>query len=156
MSTFDTVLGRLSEEGPDAAPSGPASWSGIRGFNSSFVGVGSGPQAWRSSEPFAAAYADHAGEALELPHASGTVVPPPTPQFDAARFKRLSAEEIATDIDVLASDTAADLQRKRRAFARLNHPDRTPAEWRDAATTRMKIANQLIDEALRQAACRQA
>ncbi|MBU4527258.1 MAG: hypothetical protein KUA43_19025 [Hoeflea sp.] len=128
----------------------------MRGFNSSFVGAGANPQTWRSSEPFAAAYADYASEAVELPQTSEAAAPPPKPHFDATPFKRLSAEEIATDIDVLASDTPSDLQRKRRSFARLNHPDRTPSEWRDAATTRMKIANQLIDEALRKAVAKQA
>ncbi|MCZ4290189.1 hypothetical protein [Hoeflea alexandrii] len=61
---------------------------------------------------------------------------------------------MAKDINLLASDTPAELQSKRRRFARLNHPDRTPAEWREAATTRMKIANHLVDEALRAVAAR--
>jgi hypothetical protein len=53
-----------------------------------------------------------------------------------------------------ASDTPANLQAKRRAFARANHPDLVPSVWRDEATTRMKIANLLIDEALKQAMLR--
>ncbi len=75
--------------------------------------------------------------------------PPPKPVFDASLFKRLSAEDVAKDIQLKASDTAAELQLKRRNFARLNRPDRVPEEWRDAATTRMKIANRQIDDALR-------
>lgn len=64
-------------------------------------------------------------------------------------FKRLSPEEVAEDINLLASDTSVELKAKRRRFARLNHPDRTPMEWRQAATIRMKIANHMVDEALR-------
>ncbi|MBV6651049.1 MAG: hypothetical protein KI789_15095 [Hoeflea sp.] len=49
----------------------------------------------------------------------------------------------------MATDTPAELKSKRRRFARFNHPDRTPMEWREAATIRMKIANHMVDEALR-------
>jgi len=147
LSTFDTVFDRLSEEGADMAPSPRAAWSGIRGFTSGFAGAASSPQAQRSAEPFAAAYSEFALEA---------VAPQPQPKFDTTPFTRLSAAEIARDLGLLASDPPAELQRKRRTFASLNHPDRTPEEWREAATTRMKIANQLIDEALRKAVCRQA
>lgn len=147
LSTFDTVFDRLSEEGADLAPSPRAAWSSIRGFSSGFAGAASGPRAQSGAEPFAAAYCEFAMEA---------VAPPPEPPLDTSPFTRLSPAEIARDLGLLASDPPADLQRKRRAFASLNHPDRTPEEWREAATTRMKIANQLIDEALKKAACRQA
>ncbi|MDH4440845.1 MAG: hypothetical protein QE284_10725 [Rhizobium sp.] len=61
---------------------------------------------------------------------------------------RLSIEEIATDLAITAKDDRETLQERRRAFARLNHPDRIHADFRDQATTRMKIANILVDEAL--------
>ena len=147
LSTFDTVYDRLSEEGADMAPSPRAAWSGIRGFNSGYAGTASVAQGQPSAEPFAAAYREFAMEA---------VAPPPEPEFDTTPFTRLSAAEIARDLGLLATDPPAALQRKRRHFASLNHPDRTPEEWREAATTRMKIANQLIDEALRKAAGPQA
>lgn len=140
---FDAVLDRVSRDRADAPQPGARSWTAIRGLNSSFVGPAVAPQAWRSGEGLDQAYFDHDSE---------PVAPPPKPVFDATHLKRQSAEEIARDLGLLPSDTAAQLQRKRRGFARLNHPDRTPEDWRDAATTRMKIANQLIDEALRKAA----
>ena len=71
-----------------------------------------------------------------------------------AHFKRLHRDEVARDLDLDPTDSPAQLHRKRRSFARLNHPDRAPEDWREAATTRMTIANQLIDEALKQAAAR--
>ena len=75
--------------------------------------------------------------------------PRPEPAIDISHFKRLSPEDVAKDINLLATDTPAELKSKRRRFARLNHPDRTPMEWREAATIRMKIANHMVDEALR-------
>ena len=140
---FDAVLDRVSREGAEAPEPGARSWAGIRGFNSSFLGTPSRPLDGRSGERLDQAYFDYESE---------PVAPPPKPVFDATHLKRLSAAEIASDLGLRPSDTPAQLQRKRRGFARLNHPDRTPEDWRDAATTRMKIANQLIDDALRKAA----
>ncbi|RKE83984.1 hypothetical protein [Rhizobium sp. AG855] len=61
---------------------------------------------------------------------------------------RLSIEDIAADLKITPSDDRDTLQERRRAFARLNHPDRIHPDFRDQATTRMKIANLLVDEAL--------
>lgn len=61
---------------------------------------------------------------------------------------RLSIEEIAADLAITPADDRETLQERRRAFARLNHPDRIHPDFRDQATTRMKIANLLVDEAL--------
>lgn len=140
LSTFEAVLDRLGKERADAPMSSSATWTRIRGLNASFVGAGTGQVSWQTSdEPDIAASTYH----------DDVFAPPPKPAFDASRFKRLSAEDVAKDIQLKASDTAAELQLKRRNFARLNHPDRVPEEWRDAATTRMKIANRQIDDALR-------
>lgn len=140
LSLFDTVLSRLSQERADAAVQRSAPWSGLRGFNASFVGAGSGPERGQDGEPL-----DSAASA----YTSDMFAPPPKPAPEVSMFKRLSREEIARDINLLASDTPAELHLKRRSFARINHPDRAPEDWRDAATTRMKIANLLIDEALK-------
>lgn len=142
LSVFDAVLDRLSRDEADAPEPGLRSWRGVRGLNSSFVGTHSGPECWRSEEQPEAAYSVYSA------FDNDTVAPPPEPQIDMSMFNRLCPEDIARDIDLLPSDTSADLQHKRRTFARMNHPDRIPSEWRDAATTRMKIANQLFDEAL--------
>jgi hypothetical protein len=47
--------------------------------------------------------------------------------------------------------TRAELERLRRLFARVNHPDRVPSGERDAANHRMALFNRLIDERLRHA-----
>ena len=140
LSMFEAVLDRLGKDGADAPLPSSAAWPRIRGLNASFVGPGSVPGSWQDSEQLHAAYSAYSND---------VVVPPPEPAIDVSIFKRLGPEDIAQDINVLASDTRAELQLKRRDFARLNHPDRAPEDWREAATTRMKIANRLIDEALR-------
>ncbi len=43
----------------------------------------------------------------------------------------------------------ADIRERRRAFARENHPDRVPEEFREQATIRMTTANRLVEAALR-------
>lgn len=70
--------------------------------------------------------------------------PPPPPVW----LSRLSAEEVKQDLGIQPSDDRDRLQERRRSFARDNHPDRVPGDYRDAATLRMKIANGLIDEAI--------
>lgn len=61
---------------------------------------------------------------------------------------RLSEDEVAEDLAIASDDSEALLADKRRNFARSNHPDRVAPEWRNHATTRMKIANRLIDAAI--------
>lgn len=134
----------------------------MRGWNSSFVCAGFRTQPWPSREQRGAAHSavpiDASAPAPRPEPAvrkdAPTPPPKPRPAIDTSLFKRLSPEDVAKDINLLATDTPAQLQSKRRRFARLNHPDRTPAEWREAATTRMKIANHMVDEALRAVAAR--
>jgi hypothetical protein len=166
-SLFDTVLERVGRERlpgsePAAAPrlslrslgglfSAPASG------NSAFGGGGNDPDAG-AQDYFNETYFAflHDQEALRLDadpeppavEASAKVEPEPHPSM----FQRLSAEEIRADLNLERSDTPAAIRAKRRAFARLNHPDRVPDQWRQAATVRMKTANRLADDALRTAA----
>ena len=123
------------------------SWSAVRGLNSGFVGVVSGLERGRCGEQLDAAYSAYGIDAR---------APRPKPDIETSNFKRLSPEEIAKDINLLSSDTPGELHLKRRYFARLNHPDRTVGEWREAATTRMMIANHLVDEALKKAALKRS
>ena len=53
------------------------------------------------------------------------------------------------ELAIHETDTAATLAEKRRAFARLNHPDGVKPEFRHNATLRMTAANLLIDQAIR-------
>lgn len=162
LSSFEAVLDRVSNEREDISTQRSTSWTALRGWNSSFVAAGLGAAPWPSREQRGAAHsAVHIDASTPAPRPKSDVqkdapTPPakPKPSIDTSLFKRLSPEEVAKDINLLASDTPAELQSKRRRFARLNHPDRTPMEWREAATIRMKIANHMVDEALRAVAAR--
>lgn len=57
-------------------------------------------------------------------------------------------EAIARELGLTPTLGAKDLERIRREFALANHPDRAAPAARDLATTRMTIANTLIDQAL--------
>lgn len=78
--------------------------------------------------------------------------PPPPSDHERLRYlARISHDEIAEDLALEPADTLATLTEKRRLFARKNHPDSVPEDFRAAANTRMKIANRLIDDAIRRA-----
>lgn len=156
LGSFDAVLDRVSNEHADTTAHGSGPWTAMRGWNSSFVAASLRAQPWPSREQRVAAPSVDDNDASTLtptptltPIPTLTPAPRPKPAIDTSHFKRLSTEDVAKDINLLASDTLAELQSKRRSFARLNHPDRAPMELRQEATTRMKIANHLVDEALR-------
>lgn len=59
-------------------------------------------------------------------------------------------ETVARELGLGADLSTGELERRRRAFALRNHPDRvTPQHW-EVATRRMTLANMLIDLALRE------
>tara|TARA_R110002020_G_scaffold27559_13_gene88973 strand:+ start:3771 stop:4235 length:465 start_codon:yes stop_codon:yes gene_type:complete len=148
LSTFEAVLDGVSRDSAEAPPPGRRSWTGVRRFTAAFVGADTAPAPGDSGERLDADYYAYDAEPVAAPAA------PPERKPDMAHFKRLHRDEVARDLDLDPTDSPAQLHRKRRSFARLNHPDRAPEDWREAATTRMTIANQLIDEALKQAAAR--
>jgi hypothetical protein len=150
LDSFDAVLDRVSTERAESAAHGSGPWTTMRGWNSSFVATSLKSQPWPSRQQRVVAdTVVHTDVPTPAPRPVPKPEPRPEPAIDTSLFKRLSPEEVAKDINLLASDTPAELQSKRRSFARLNHPDRAPLEWRQAATTRMKIANHMVDEALR-------
>lgn len=57
-------------------------------------------------------------------------------------------DQVASELVLKSELTRADLRRLRRAYARVNHPDRVASLDREEATQRMMIANALIDRAL--------
>ena len=130
-SLFQSVLDRLDEDQPEPVDSAPESIA-VRGLKASFA-VDTGPAA--------AAGAGHAG-AFEAFGADPVADLPP------AWLDRLDPEEIAADLGLDPADGAEEIQAKRRAFARLNHPDRVAAIHAIAATLRMMTANRLCDDAL--------
>jgi hypothetical protein len=62
---------------------------------------------------------------------------PPLPPSDA--------ETIACELGLSPELSTKDLERRRRAFALSNHPDRVTPSRRALATHRMTLANMLID-----------
>jgi hypothetical protein len=75
-------------------------------------------------------------------------VPEPEPVMPE-HLSRTAPAEIAAELSISAADTIQSLGEKRRAFAKMNHPDRVAIQFRDNATRRMTLANLLIDEAVR-------
>ncbi|MET3855684.1 hypothetical protein [Rhizobium sp. OAE497] len=77
-------------------------------------------------------------------------VPEPEPEpVMPEHLSRTAPADIAAELAISAADTVQSLGEKRRAFAKLNHPDRVAPQFRDNATRRMTLANLLIDEAVR-------
>lgn len=137
-SLFQSVVERLAEEAEEAGDPPPDPAYRISGLSSGFVAESveaAPPQAFRL-DAYLALMPDPEPENTEAP-----VVP--------VHLTRLTIAEITEDLGLRADDDRDVLADKRRAFARLNHPDRQQAVFRDQATTRMKIANLLVDEAIR-------
>ncbi|OJF94376.1 hypothetical protein [Pararhizobium antarcticum] len=145
MSVFQSVLERLKAEEENSEAEDPAENEpvrGVRGLGQGFVSTldqkGLNDQALVHR-----AYFDNAGEDMLAP--PQPIAEPVMPDHLA----RTRPQEIAADLAFTDDETPASLTAKRRAFATRNHPDRHPVLFRQNATTRMKIANMLIDEALR-------
>jgi hypothetical protein len=140
-SLFQSVVDRLAEEEVEESPTAPE-----RSFRIDGLGASYAPErvsiAAEDEDRRRQAYLFLMGEDDEKPDA-----PPPEPE-KPAWLGRVSIEEIAADLAMTIADDRDTLQERRRAFARMNHPDRIHPDFRDQATTRMKIANLLIDEAL--------
>ena len=149
QSIFQSVLERLAEEAeelePDAAAPGAYK---LRGFGAAFIA--------EKAEPSKAAFEQHAAAYQEMAE-GGPPPPQPKPECQETEprmpphLERLSVVEILEDLQLSQSDTPAQLSEKRRTFARNNHPDRLAPQFREQATSRMKIANLLIDEAMSRA-----
>ncbi len=143
MSVFQSVLERLKAEEDEAqAGADESSPRSVRGLGPGFV-TGSGQTASADHALVYRAYFDTAGDDMLAP--ALPLAKPVMPDHLA----RTRPEDIAADLALAESETPASLAAKRRAFAAQNHPDRHSADFRLNATTRMKIANMLIDEAMR-------
>jgi hypothetical protein len=73
----------------------------------------------------------------------------PAPPKDLSFLNRVSLEDVQKDLALNAAMSVEALQTKRRHFARANHPDMVPEEFRANATLRMTAANLLIDKAIK-------
>lgn len=151
-SLFQSVVDRLGAEAEEAPPTEEPTFR-INGLSTSFLPE-TPEQAPTLSEPSADprldAYLSLMSDEIqpaepEPPVAPLETLPPPPPVW----LDRLSPEEVVEDLGLEPSDDRERLQERRRAFARDNHPDRLPEDFREQATIRMKIANRLIDEAIK-------
>ncbi|HWU60517.1 MAG TPA: hypothetical protein VN112_00690 [Ensifer sp.] len=148
QSLFDAVLDRLAEERDDDIEdqgAAPASL-GIRGLNAGFVSASVGIPLPGGDSRLHDAYFDFDDRQR------GSGEPQAEPMFErleARTFSRLTPQDVAEDLKLSEARSAEALQSLRRSFARQNHPDMVGEEWREQATLRMKIANLLIDEALK-------
>jgi hypothetical protein len=165
QSVFQSVLDRLDMEEAAAEEAGAPAAYRIQGLNSSFAAdVMEGVSA-TSARPDQA-YVDNLG--VDIPPAADTAragnapqpvaqdtpAPPAIEQEPAmpAHLARIAPQDVAAELVISAADTPHSLNEKRRAFAKANHPDGVAPPFRDKATIRMKIANLLIDEALKRLA----
>lgn len=150
-SVFQSVVERLAAERADETHDDVPPAHRVSGLSSGFVreAVAAPATDGRRAEDLYRDLMTGDGEAE-------SIVPPvepepqaePEPPVMPAHLARLSPQEIADDLALSADDTAATLAEKRRRFARANHPDGVHESFRDAANTRMKVANLLIDDAL--------
>lgn len=148
QSVFQSVVTRLKEESDEAQEEEPVVGFRIHGLATGFV-------AETSDETFTAgtnteAYFDFLPEIqpFEPEKPAPAPEPPPAPIIPK-HLLRLTTEEIAEELALDKETTEAALNEKRRKFAKANHPDGVPEEFRDNATRRMQIANFLIDTAIK-------
>jgi len=106
---------------------------GNPGFAVQFVSDPANPI---SAEMLGGLYVDE----LVYDPSSAADLPPPKTSTDP--------RVIAGELGITAATTTAELYRLRRQFALDNHPDRLAPHYRDSATTRMMIANRMIDDAI--------
>lgn len=148
QSLFDAVLDRLAEESKDdlEAMDPPAPLGGIRGLKAGFVSASVGIPLPGGESRLHDAYFDFEDRP---PTIGQQQAEPPFERLEARTFSRLTPQDVAEDLKLSEARSAEALQSLRRSFARQNHPDMVDEEWREQATLRMKIANLLIDEALK-------
>lgn len=143
-SVFQSVLDRLQDEEDDESPAAddaPAIQA-VRGLNGGFV-ANIQPSRLGESTSITQAYYETASDEMLAP--TKPVPPPVMPDH----LHRTAPGQIAEDLALDATESVATLTDKRRRFAAANHPDRHDPLFRQQATTRMKIANMMIDEAMR-------
>ena len=152
QSVFESVLDRLKAEARESArhdgdPDTDDGATGVRGLPTGFAGLGTG-HAFASGSQAEAAYLDLTEEFAPAPVEESVPDAPPAEE-PPPHLLRIDPEDVAADLGLSGHETLLELSEKRRLFARANHPDRAPTEFRDNATIRMKIANMLIDETVR-------
>lgn len=146
QSVFQSVLERLKAENEAGEVEAPAAHR-VPGLNTGLAfDVMEGVSA--ASQRVDQAYFETLEREAPVEAAAPEPLPEPEPVMPE-HLTRLSPQEIAAELALSENDTLQTLGEKRRAFAKANHPDGVALPFRDNATRRMKLANLLIDEAMR-------
>lgn len=69
---------------------------------------------------------------------------------DYSYLEKTQPSDIKIELKIEKLTSIEALNNKRRKFARDNHPDLVPETYRENANLRMTVANQLIDQAIKQ------
>ena len=149
-SVFHSVVERLRAEADTSAEAETElSSHRISGLNMSFAAQTAETEQARMHRS-AGAYADILADRPDIPRKDTFTDPePPSGPAMPPHLTVLETDAIAAELEINGNTTIAELNEKRRLFARQNHPDSVAAAFRGNATIRMTIANQLIDTALR-------
>ncbi len=155
QSVFQSVLDRLKEEDGDTAEDAAPVLHRMPGFTTGLAfDVMEGVSA-PSARP-GQAYFDNLDFAPPRETTDAALPPEPAaepiPEIEPVmpeHLARTALSEIAAELAISPNDAIQSLSDKRRGFAKANHPDRVHPLFRDNATKRMTLANQLIDEAIR-------
>lgn len=140
-SLLDELLTRAEAEKADEAPARPAM---SFGFVTPDAAV---EELWKSvPSDFVAKVYGETAEREFVEAAPGIETPEPLPS--------IAPEDIAAELRMANARWPKDLDRIRREFALVNHPDKVEPHLRDRALVRMQIANMLIDREKRKAAAR--
>ena len=135
--SFESVLDGIAEKDQQA------SWTSAfgqtsAGFWTVLSDIGSAAEAEAGARPDPQSrYEAEADRVHTASAASLSQLPPST-----------DPEAIGRELDLARARSAKDVMQCRRAFARTNHPDLAPPQFREQANLRMQIANRLTDEAL--------
>lgn len=146
-SLFESVLSRVEAE-REEEEARPDPSARIRGFSTGFVMEAMEGISVSLARPDDA-YLAFSGEQPPPPLPAPEQIAEPSVPEMPAWLVRQQPHEIAADLQLSSKDTVADLQEKRRSFARNNHPDIIHPAYRHLATARMTIANLLIDTEIR-------
>lgn len=140
QSVFQSVVERLNQEAEEQAQEEVVTpHKTVTGFTTSFVLETERPDPERFGAAFDA-YLDFLPDPPE---------PEPEPEPMPAYLERTSLADVSDELAIDGKDTVESLSEKRRAFAKLNHPDRLSPEFRANAHARMTAANLLIDQAIK-------
>jgi hypothetical protein len=155
QSVFQSVLTRLKEEETDEEDADATGGDfRIRGLGAGFVAPTKEHGTATTEAGIDAYFAYLPDEPAEPPEetapATADAGEQPVGEVPVpAHLLRLTEAEIAEELAISPQDSEAALGERRRQFAKANHPDLVAPQFRDNATIRMTIANQLIDRAIK-------